>query len=137
VFNSPAPDALIRPIIKDFVAKGYSNTDIVIQLRKYYDTDMYNVSWVVHFLPGWKHTLTSHFFLIYRVDLLKKRRSQWGLKSARGQAHTITSVGPAIEHVRAHFPKQGSHDMKLTLMHKENVIVSRYAVFFGRISALW
>ncbi|KAG2128821.1 hypothetical protein BD769DRAFT_1628058 [Suillus cothurnatus] len=59
------------------------------------------------------------------VDLLKKRCSQWGLKSARGQAHTITSVGPAIEHVRAHFPKQGSHDMKLTLMHKENVIVSR------------
>ncbi|KAG1793054.1 uncharacterized protein HD556DRAFT_1443812 [Suillus plorans] len=55
------PDALIRPIIEDFVAKGYSNTEIVTRLRKYYNTDMYNVS----------------------IDLLKKRRSQWGLKSAR------------------------------------------------------
>ncbi|KAG2353561.1 hypothetical protein BDR07DRAFT_1487655 [Suillus spraguei] len=108
------PDALIRPIIEDFVAKGYSNSEIVTRLRQYYDTDTYNVS----------------------IDLLKKRRSQWGLKSARGQAHTITSIGPAIERVRARFPKQGSHDMKLTLMHEEKMSVSRYAVFFGRVSAL-
>ncbi|KAG1878436.1 hypothetical protein C8R48DRAFT_590533, partial [Suillus tomentosus] len=43
----------------------------------------------------------------------------------RGQAHTITSIGPAIERVRARFPKQGLHDMRLTLMHEEKMIVSR------------
>ncbi|KAG1821692.1 uncharacterized protein BJ212DRAFT_1297032 [Suillus subaureus] len=73
-----SPDNLIRPIIEDFVAKGYSNTEIVSCLCKHYDTDAYNVL----------------------IDLLKKRRSQWGLKSARGQAHTITSIGPAIERVK-------------------------------------
>ncbi|KAG1724901.1 uncharacterized protein EDB91DRAFT_1331176 [Suillus paluster] len=85
-----APDALIRLIIEDFVAKGYNNPEIVTRLRRYYDTDAYNVS----------------------------RRSQWGLKSARGQAHTITSIGPAIE-------RQGSHDMRQTLIHEEKIIVSR------------
>ncbi|KAG1810317.1 uncharacterized protein HD556DRAFT_1428420 [Suillus plorans] len=97
------PDALIRLIIEDFVAKGYNNPEIVTRLRRYYDTDAYNVS----------------------IDLLKKRCSQWGLKSARGQAHTITSIGPAIERVRARFPKQGSHDMRQTLIHEEKIIVSR------------
>ncbi|KAG1844880.1 hypothetical protein C8R48DRAFT_617680, partial [Suillus tomentosus] len=101
-----APDDLIRPIIEDFVAKGYSNTEIVSRLRKHYDTDAYNVS----------------------IDLLKKRRSQWGLKSARGQAHTIASIGPAIERVRARFPKQGSHDMRQTLIHEEKITVSRYLI---------
>lgn len=70
-----------------------------------------------------------------RIDLLKKRRSQWGLKSARGQAHTIASIGPAIERVRARFPKQGSHDMRQTLIHEEKITVSRY-VFFIQISVL-
>ncbi|KAG2140820.1 hypothetical protein BD769DRAFT_1626239 [Suillus cothurnatus] len=97
------PDDLIRPIIEDFVAKGYSNTKIVSRLCKHYDTDAYNVS----------------------IDLLKKRRSQWGLKSARGQAHTIASIGPAIKRVRARFPKQGSHDMRQTLIHEEKITVSR------------
>jgi hypothetical protein len=88
------------------------------------------------FFPQLKAHFKFTHLPCYRIDLLKKRRSQWGLKSARGQAHTITSIGPAIERVRARFPKQGSHDMKLTLMHEEKMSVSRYAVFFGRVSAL-
>jgi hypothetical protein len=64
----------------------------------------------------------------YRIDLLKKRRSQWGLKSARGQAHTITSIGPAIERVRERFPMQGSHDMRQTLLHEEKIVVPRYVL---------
>jgi hypothetical protein len=59
------------------------------------------------------------------ISLLKKHRSQWGLKSSRGQAHTIDSIGPAIEHVRKRFPKQGSHDMKQTLLQEEHIMVSR------------
>jgi hypothetical protein len=74
-----------------------------------------------------KHTL--YIFSVYRIDLLKKQCSQWGLKSARGQAHTITSIGPAIEPVQARFPKQGSHVMRQTLIHEEKIIVSRCAVF--------
>ncbi|KIK32075.1 hypothetical protein CY34DRAFT_760918 [Suillus luteus UH-Slu-Lm8-n1] len=59
------------------------------------------------------------------ISLLKKCRSQWGLKSSRGQAHTIDSIGPAIERVRKRFPKQGSHDMKQTLLQEEHIMVSR------------
>ncbi|KAG1760690.1 hypothetical protein EV702DRAFT_1207741 [Suillus placidus] len=92
------PHALIRLIIETFVAPGYSNPEIVTRLRKYYDTDAYNIS----------------------IELLN---------SARGQAHTITSIGPAIERVRAHFQKQDSHDLRQTVMHEEKIIVSRCAVF--------
>ncbi|KAG1811978.1 hypothetical protein EV424DRAFT_1593667 [Suillus variegatus] len=45
--------------------------------------------------------------------------------SARGQAHTIASIGPAIERVRACFPQQGSHDMRQTLLHEEKITVPR------------
>ncbi|KAG2159269.1 uncharacterized protein EDB93DRAFT_1099664 [Suillus bovinus] len=65
-----------------FRGEGYSNTEIVSRLRKHYDADVYNAS----------------------IDLLKKRHSQWGLKSACGKAHATTS--PAIERVRARFHKQ-------------------------------
>ncbi|KAG1723511.1 hypothetical protein EDB19DRAFT_1834590 [Suillus lakei] len=49
----------------------------------------------------------------------------WGLKSSRGQAHSIESIGPAIERVHVHLPKQGSHNMKQTLLQEENIMVSR------------
>jgi hypothetical protein len=62
---------------------------------------------------------------------LKKRRSQWGLKSTRGQAHTIESIGPAIERVRQRFPKQGSHDMKQTLLQEEQLMVPRLYISFS------
>ncbi|KAG2033952.1 hypothetical protein BDR03DRAFT_966172 [Suillus americanus] len=62
---------------------------------------------------------------MFLIDLLKKRRSQWKLKSARGQAHTIASIGPAIERVRARFPQEGSHDMRQTLLHEEKIFVPR------------
>ncbi|EGN98649.1 hypothetical protein SERLA73DRAFT_54661, partial [Serpula lacrymans var. lacrymans S7.3] len=41
----------------------------------------------------------------------------------RGQAHTVESIGLAIERVRSRFPQQGCHDMKVTLRHEENILV--------------
>ncbi|KAF8417179.1 hypothetical protein L210DRAFT_871640 [Boletus edulis BED1] len=102
-YISAPPDELIKPVIEQYVARGYSNKEIVSRLRDHYDVDKYNVS----------------------LDLLKKRRSQWGLKAARGQHHTITSIAPAIERVRVRFPNQGSHDMKQTLLQEERIMVSR------------
>ncbi|KAG1888157.1 hypothetical protein F4604DRAFT_1570175, partial [Suillus subluteus] len=42
-----------------------------------------------------------------------------------GQAHTIESIGPAIECVHQRFQKQGSHDMKQTLLQEEQLMVPR------------
>ncbi|EGO29143.1 hypothetical protein SERLADRAFT_405248 [Serpula lacrymans var. lacrymans S7.9] len=53
---------------------------------------------------------------------------QWGLKSARGQAHTLESIGPAIERIRTRFPVQGSHDMKKTLLQEEKIMVPRQLI---------
>ncbi|EGN97396.1 hypothetical protein SERLA73DRAFT_75084 [Serpula lacrymans var. lacrymans S7.3] len=61
---------------------------------------------------------------------------QWGLKSARGQAHTLESIGPAIECIRTHFPVQGSHDMKKTLLQEEKIMVPRYYWTAG-VNNLW
>ncbi|KAG0704749.1 hypothetical protein DFH29DRAFT_981365 [Suillus ampliporus] len=82
-----------------FVASGYTNLEIISCLQ----TQQLNIS----------------------LSLLKKCCSQWGLKSSHGQAHSIESIGPAIERVCIHFPKQGSHDMKQTLLQEENIMVSR------------
>ncbi|KAG2738010.1 hypothetical protein P692DRAFT_20666423, partial [Suillus brevipes Sb2] len=43
----------------------------------------------------------------------------------RGQAHTITSIAPAIERVWERFPMQGSHDMRQTLLYEEKIVVPR------------
>ncbi|KAG2124693.1 hypothetical protein DEU56DRAFT_873254 [Suillus clintonianus] len=97
------PDAIIRPLVEQYVAHGYSNQEIISRLRAHQETSKFNIS----------------------LSLLKKRRSQWGVMSARGQAHTIESIGPAIERVRQWFPKQGSHDMKQTLRQEEHIMVPR------------
>ncbi|KAG1721282.1 hypothetical protein EDB19DRAFT_1835564 [Suillus lakei] len=93
------PDEAIRPLVEQFVASGYTNLEIISRLQ----ARQLNIS----------------------LSLLEKRRSQWGLKSSRGQAHSIESIRPAIERVRVRFPKQGSHDMKQTLLQEENIMVSR------------
>ncbi|OAX31571.1 hypothetical protein K503DRAFT_812150 [Rhizopogon vinicolor AM-OR11-026] len=85
------------------MASGYSNPEIISHLRGYHDTSEFNVS----------------------LSLLKKCRSYWGLKSSYGQAHAVESIGPPIERVRKRFPKQGSHDMKQTLLQEEHIMVSR------------
>ncbi|EGO18514.1 hypothetical protein SERLADRAFT_408531 [Serpula lacrymans var. lacrymans S7.9] len=103
---SPAPDILIRPLVEQFVADGYTNPEIVTKLKDYYDTDRYSFS----------------------LALLKKKRMVWGLKSARGQAHSVDSVGPTIERVRERFPHQGSHDMRVTLRQEERVMVPRQVI---------
>ncbi|KAG1892061.1 hypothetical protein F4604DRAFT_1912792 [Suillus subluteus] len=92
-------DEAIRPLVERFVASGYTNPEIISRLRERN--------------------------LVILISLLKKRRSQWGLKSSRDQAHTIDTIGPAIERVRKRFPKQGSHDMKQTLLQEEHIMVSR------------
>ncbi|KAG1758561.1 hypothetical protein EDD22DRAFT_783750 [Suillus occidentalis] len=99
--GSVPPDATIRPLVEQYVARGYSNPEIISRLRAHKETSNFNIS----------------------LSFLKKRRSQWGLKSTRGQAHTIESIGPAIERVRQRFPKQGSHDMKQTLLQEEQLMV--------------
>ena len=49
----------------------------------------------------------------------------WGLKSTRGQQHSLDTIGPAIEHIWTKFPHQGSYGMRITLHHEEELIVSR------------
>ncbi|KAG2142829.1 uncharacterized protein EDB93DRAFT_1241501 [Suillus bovinus] len=95
--------AIIRLLVEQYVANGYSNQEIISHL--------------------WAHQETSKFNIL--LSLLKKRRSQWGVTSACGQAHTIESIGPAIECVCQRFPKQGLHDMKQTLRQEEHIMVPR------------
>ncbi|KAG1838765.1 hypothetical protein F4604DRAFT_1885393 [Suillus subluteus] len=93
------PDAIIRPLVEQYVANGYSNQEIISCLQAHQETS--------------------------KLSLLKKRCSQWGVISAHGQAHIIESIGPAIERVCQQFPKQGSHDMKQTLRQEEHIMVPR------------
>ncbi|KAG1816927.1 hypothetical protein EV424DRAFT_1348099 [Suillus variegatus] len=79
------PDAIIRPLVEQYVANGYSNQEIISHLRAHQETSKFNIS----------------------LSLLKKRRSQWGVTSACGQAHTIESIGPAIERVQSTVPQTG------------------------------
>ncbi|EGO27331.1 hypothetical protein SERLADRAFT_435108 [Serpula lacrymans var. lacrymans S7.9] len=68
-------DAIIRPLVEKYVAAGYKNPKIVAKLKDHYNIEHFNVS----------------------LSLLKKKRMQWKVKSARGQDHTVHSIGPAIE----------------------------------------
>ncbi|KAG2124899.1 hypothetical protein DEU56DRAFT_963243 [Suillus clintonianus] len=79
------PDAIIRPLVEQYVANGYSNQEIISRLRAHQETSKFNIS--------------------------------GELRPARGQAHTIESIGPAIE--------SGSHDMKQTLRQEEHLMVPR------------
>ncbi|EGO21333.1 hypothetical protein SERLADRAFT_410757 [Serpula lacrymans var. lacrymans S7.9] len=112
--HPPSPDATMCPLIEHYLSCGYSNPEIVNRLKKYYDTD--------------------HFQFL--LALLKKKCMQWGLKSTRGQAHTLESIGPTVERVCACFPVQGSHDMKKALLQEEKIMVLCYYWMAG-INDLW
>lgn len=49
----------------------------------------------------------------------------WGLLSARGQAHTVESIGPAVERIRAMYPTLGCRTMKIKLRREEGVHVAK------------
>lgn len=57
--------------------------------------------------------------------MLKKKRSQWKLLSARGQKHTLDTVADPIERIRVRFPSIGSHLMKTFLLSEERIHVPR------------
>ncbi|KAG1886720.1 hypothetical protein F4604DRAFT_1571626, partial [Suillus subluteus] len=97
-----APDAIIRPLVEQYVANGYSNQEIISHLQAHQETSNHSYS-----------------------NIPSNRASDWGVTSARGQAHTIESIGPAIERIRQRFPKQGSHNMKQTLRQEEHIMVPR------------
>ncbi|KAG2092533.1 uncharacterized protein F5147DRAFT_764160 [Suillus discolor] len=96
-----APDEIIRPLVERYVASGYSNPEVISRLRTHKETSNFKIS----------------------LSLLKKRRSEWGLKSTRGQAHN--QEHRTCNRIHQRFPKQGSHDMKQTLLQEEQLMVPR------------
>lgn len=58
-------------------------------------------------------------------SLIKKKRAEWGLRSTRGQAHTLESIGPAIENIHDEFPTMGSRLMKVKLLREFGMAVPK------------
>ncbi|KAG1820089.1 hypothetical protein EV424DRAFT_894392 [Suillus variegatus] len=85
-----------------YVASRYSNPEIISCLRIHKETSNFKIS----------------------LSLLKSAAHN-GDSSLPVVKHTIESIGPAIGHVRQRFPKQGSHDMKQTLLQEEQLMVLR------------
>ncbi|KAJ3526678.1 hypothetical protein NM688_g8230 [Phlebia brevispora] len=104
-YKPSPPDDLIRPLVEQYVARGFKNRQIVAMLIRdgVYDTSKYSLS----------------------VDVLKKKRSRWRLRSTRGENHTLETVAGPIERVRTRFPSIGSHLMKDYLREEEHIQVSR------------
>ncbi|KAF7790443.1 hypothetical protein EIP86_001398 [Pleurotus ostreatoroseus] len=104
-YKPSPPDAVIRPFIEDLVRRNFKNHEIVKKLygSGLFDPREYSVS----------------------VPLLKKKRSQWKLYSARGQAHTVHSAGPSIERMREKYPRMGAHKMKQSLLKQEGINVPK------------
>ncbi|KAG2045990.1 hypothetical protein BDR06DRAFT_1015116 [Suillus hirtellus] len=59
IICTAAPDAIIRPLVERYVASGYSNPETISRLRTHKETSNFKIS----------------------LSLLRKRRSQWELKS--------------------------------------------------------
>ncbi|KAI0686829.1 hypothetical protein BC835DRAFT_1309378 [Cytidiella melzeri] len=97
------PEDRLREIIEHYWSRGFNNPEIAAKLRDSFDPDTYGLS----------------------VSLVKKKRAQWGLKSARGQQHTVVSIGPSIERIRSQFPTLGSRLMKVKLLREEGIMVPK------------
>ncbi|KAG1902478.1 uncharacterized protein F5891DRAFT_163918 [Suillus fuscotomentosus] len=100
--GSVPPDAIIRPLVERYAASGYSNSEIISRLRTHKETSNFKIS----------------------LSLLKSAAHNGDL-SLPVVKHTVKSIGPAIGHVRQRFPKQGSHDVKQTLLQEEQLMVPR------------
>lgn len=72
------------------------------------------------------HEITTYYMAIISESLIKKRRMTWKIYSTRGQAHTLESVGPDIEDLRARFPADGVCQMKQKLLHLKLKHVSKW-----------
>ena len=66
--------------------------------------------------------------VILSVSLVKKKRALWKIHSTRGQQHTLVSIGPAVEDIRARFPTCGCRQMKRRLLYEKHMHVSKYVV---------
>ncbi|KAI0694588.1 hypothetical protein BC835DRAFT_1306221 [Cytidiella melzeri] len=97
------PNDQLRTVVEHYYLRGFSNPEIAVKLRRHFDPDVYALS----------------------IPLVKKKRAEWNLTSARGQHHTIESIGPAIERIRAKFPTLGSRLMKVKLLREEKMMVSK------------
>ncbi|OSC99554.1 hypothetical protein PYCCODRAFT_1372866 [Trametes coccinea BRFM310] len=102
----PAPEAVVRPKIEEYIRLGQSYKEMVESLRKHYDTTQYSMGY----------------------ESLKKKCREWGIRRARGMQHTSASIGPAIELVRIRFPQAGMRDMKGLLRHEHGIEVSEKKV---------
>ncbi|KAI0086273.1 hypothetical protein BDY19DRAFT_908518 [Irpex rosettiformis] len=94
-FKESPPDAQLQVVIEHYVTRGFSNPDISKKLRRHFDPDTYALS----------------------VSLIKK--------NTRGQAHTLESIGLAIEDIRSRFPSMGSRLMKVKLLREKGMGVSK------------
>ncbi|PSR71388.1 hypothetical protein PHLCEN_2v12655 [Hermanssonia centrifuga] len=102
-FNPSPPDEKLRPCIERYVSRGFTNREIAVKLREQFDHNVFSLS----------------------EALVKKKRSQWGIRSARGQAHTLESIAPAVEAIHARFPSIGCRVMKRMLLRENQISVSK------------
>ncbi|KAF8583667.1 hypothetical protein K439DRAFT_1661145 [Ramaria rubella] len=95
--------------------------DIGPSIVKYYEMGMADTEILKHLLD--RHVDKEKYGL--SIKSLKRMHGQLGLQSIRQQNHDLDSALPALQHIRARYPKAGLHDMRLHMLHEEGVKVSR------------
>ncbi|KAH9947774.1 hypothetical protein B0H21DRAFT_310604 [Amylocystis lapponica] len=91
--NQYKPLEQVRPLIERYWQEGLNDHEIVKRVREHFDTTTYTLS----------------------IASLKRMRKAWGLKSTRQQKHTVASIAPAVEQIRARAPKMGARQMVVRL----------------------
>lgn len=63
-----------------------------------------------------------------RLTRFREYVKAMGLEGTYAQTHTTESIKPAVEELRAMFPKAGVVEMRNLLFHERDMAVSRYCV---------
>lgn len=90
-----------------FWEMGFSDTDIVEELRQFYDTNRYGLGYRSISLQGFMHSLYC-----FRIKKFRKLRSSWGLPSARARTLTAEEVEGKIMEMKERFPMAGARRIR-------------------------
>ncbi|KAJ6504315.1 hypothetical protein C8R47DRAFT_968620 [Mycena vitilis] len=109
-----APDDVLRPLVSLYFTLGFPDTQIPQLVMRQLDRQQYGLRRVFY--------------------TVRRRRKEWGLKSARKLAADWTFIQPLYEELRAKFPNMGARAMVSNLRLRWGVKVPE--AFLGRLFQL-
>jgi hypothetical protein len=129
----PVPNHVLRPLVKKYYGYGYGDKKILRQITR--DIQLEENQWTLSYVQVIQYAL-DYQLTSCRTKTIQRRRREWDMPSVKQQAHTLQSIAPMVERIRAHSANWLGAKSLWDHLRDDSILVSRFVQPYPQLRAL-